>query len=658
MKTLPRFSGREFTFIGGIVIFFSLMLFRLVDVQVVRGRQFAALAEANRLFLEPLPAERGVLLDRYTAPLSYNKKVYFLQESPEQLFSSQLRLSDEVALAALASNSASVSYELERTYPFGESLAHLTGYTGLVTAEDLQQNNRLNPRDRVGKLGLEKVFEQELQGTKGNAVYEVNAFGKRQRLISTEQGNPGQSVQTTIDPYISEIAYRLLAGKKGSVVVLDAKTSEVLSLVTSPSFAASDLSSSFADEEQEAARIARVRSYFSSPLQLFFNRSINGAYPPGSVFKLVTAAAGLEKGVLDREKTVLDEGVLKVGEFSYANWYYTQYGGVDGEISLIRALARSNDIYFYKAAEWIGPFDLAASARQFGFGARTGIELGPEAVGNVPDPDWKQRVIGDQWYLGNTYHFGIGQGDVLVTPLQGAQMTQAVANRGALCAPRVISHRAPPRRGAMNQDTACKEIGISEENVAIVLEGMLDACSSGGTAYPFFSLNETRRDTTLSTFAQLENGAIACKTGTAEFGGQDERGYRKTHGWYTMAFGVKSSDFSTRDAVGDTATASAILTGDTATLVTKEANDEDRRTLLDASATEAELHTAWLTALENTPLPEKLVVTVLVESDEVVPYREGSRDAAPIAEALVEWMYTGSTTGVIEEARATNYQGE
>ena len=182
---------------------------------------------------------------------------------------------------------------------------------------------------------------------------------------------------------------------------------------------------------------------------------------------------------------------------------------------------------------------------------------------------------------------------------------------------------------------------------------MLDACSSGGTAYPFFAHNEQQRDTSLDPYEQLEQGAAACKTGTAEFGGQDSRGYRKTHGWFTLIIGVDQSEFGTAN---DTQIESE---SDAASIAAAEPIASDSpRTIIDATASEAELHAAWLAQLEKADFPQRLVITALVESDEAESYREGSRDAAPIAKALIEWMYSGSTSGVLEQARIVEYAGE
>ncbi|MBT3512028.1 MAG: hypothetical protein HN466_03045 [Candidatus Pacebacteria bacterium] len=579
-------------FILGILFFFLLIFARLVDIQLFRGHYFLDLANDNRYFTIQLPAQRGVFFDRYQQSLVWNKRVYLKTDDPTTLHPKTTSISREEALQLLATDSAQVRYGLERDYRFPESVAHVLGYVGPVTKDNLIEDNSLKVSDVIGKMGLEKIFDQRLRGQAASEVYEINALGKRQRLISKNAGQIGQNIATSLDPYLSKASLESLGGQAGAVVIMDASNSEVLTLLSSPSFDANVLSTRLTDVILERQRQQQLQDLLSNPLQIFFNRSLSGAYPPGSVFKLVTALGGLEEAVIDAQTVVLDEGVLRVGEYEYANWYYTQYGRTEGEISLQRSLSRSNDIYFYKVAEWLGPNKLAEFARLFGFGQVTKIELLGETAGVVPDPSWKERVIGEPWYLGNTFHMGIGQGDILVTPLQVGQMTQAIANHGTLCQPTLLK----------KDHADCSELGIADENLELVLLGMLDACSSGGTAYPFFPHNEIYRDEEMNAQQQIKNGAVACKTGTSEFGGADEKGYRKTHAWLTMTMGTAGL----KDVVG---------------------RDDD------------EHHRAWIKQVKEAGFPEKIVITVLVESDEDNPFKEGSRDAGEVAKEIVDWMY-------------------
>ena len=190
---------------------------------------------------------------------------------------------------------------------------------------------------------------------------------------------------------------------------------------------------------------------------------------------------------------------VESGRVSIWELYFSQYGRTEGEISLVKALQRSNDIYFYKAAEWIGPDALARFARLFKYGTRTGVELTSESVGVIPDRAWKKEVMREQWYLGDTYHMGIGQGDVSATPLQVHAATAAIANDGVWCQPRLVA----------SSPTKCEDLGVSLEYLKVIREGMKEACAPGGTAFPFFDGKPV---------------VVACKTGTAEIGEKDEKG--------------------------------------------------------------------------------------------------------------------------------------
>ena len=613
---------------GLIVFVFATLLFRLIDIQLINGSVYEKLANNNKTYRVIFPEERGVFLDRYNQSMVYNKPVYYKLDSSESLYSDRTRITHDEALQVMSQDSDLIRIELERMYLYPKSMAHVLGYVGSVSLEELASDSSLYISDRVGKFGLEKELQSFLRGSKSSQLFEVNALGEKQRLISEDDGVPGRNVPTTLDPYLSEVALRAMGDNKGAVVILDSSNSEVLSLVSTPSFDSSVLSESFADEESERIRVRTIQDFLSNPQKLFFNRVVSGAYPPGSIFKIITSLAGLEGNKINKETTVIDEGTLKVGEYSYANWYFTQYGLKEGEISLLRAITRSNDIYFYKVAEWVGPEKLKEMATLFALGEKSGIQLQAEIEGVVPDPEWKQRVIGERWFLGNTYHMGIGQGDILVTPIQIAQLVQAVANNGNLCKATLIKDSFDLGNvglssvGGIFGKSRCKEVGVLEENINLVLEGMLGACSSGGTGFSFFENNTAVFKKSLSVKDQLDNGAVACKTGTSEFGGVDDRGYRKTHGWFAAVMGTK-----------------ALVSN--ALKERREVWQELEEVLSDTSTNKSESlidRDLWLDGVEKYGFPDEIVVIVLVESDELSPYKEGSRDAGPVAKEIFDWI--------------------
>lgn len=630
-KYNPRFKIA--TLYGLLFFLMSGLVVRLVDTQLIKGSVFAQRADNNRMYRVYEPEKRGVFLDRYNDPLVYNKPIYYKLETAESLYSEQSRISREEALQTLIKNPDLIRIEHEREYLYPESLSHVLGYIGNVSGEELLADSSLHISDKIGKMGLEKEFQSYLKGTKGYQQFEINALGEKQHLVVQEPGVSGQAVTTTIDPYLAEVSLEAMGDKRGSVIILDAENGEVLSLVTTPTFNAVALSESTNSPETERERVAKIQSFFSHPQKLFFNRAVSGAYPPGSVFKLITALAGLEDNKITKDTTVIDEGVLQVGEYSYANWYYTQYGRIEGEIGLVQSLARSNDIFFYKAAEWVGPEKIKEMAQNFGLGEKTGIELSSETKGIIPDPEWKQRVVGERWFLGNTYHFGIGQGDLLASPIQIAQMTQSIANKGTLCSPTLITNEFT--QGA-NRPDRCGEVGVLQENLELVVAGMLDACSSGGTGFPFFSHNAVYRNTDLSVYDQINAGAVACKTGTSEFGPADSSGYRDTHGWFVSIFGTQRLLSSALESATKEENLQLEEVKESSTEATTQTAAENNLNVLQTNKEK------WLDRVKEHGFPKKIVIVVLVESDETNNFREGSKDAGPVAKFIFDWMFPDS----------------
>jgi penicillin-binding protein 2 len=620
-------------FVLAMASFGLLLMVRLVDIQLRQGESWRELADQNRWFDQIVPAERGVLLDRYGQPLTLNQKRYFKLKEPDVVWSAKEPLTRTAALEQLVSQNNSttsaqtdasqpffspVTFTLSRLYPYGSTLAHVLGYVGQVTADDLKVNPRLPLAELIGRSGLEAKVNESVRGKTGWLHYEVNALGEKLRLLAEEPHQPGSSIQTTLDPFISQVAAQAMENKIGAVVVFDAQTGAILTTLSTPSFDPNVFQAN-ADAIATAAgavnRAKTIQGYLTSDAKPLFNRAISGEYPPGSIFKLITALAGLSEGKITPETTVEDTGVLKVGIYEYANWYYTQYGRTEGAIQLERAIARSNDIYFYKAAEAIGPTQLAAWARRFGLGQTIGIEVGGEAKGLVPDPVWKEKFTGEPWYLGNTYHFGIGQGDLLVTPVQVAQVVQAVSSRGRLCKLHLLA----------GQETDCHDLGLTLDELSAVRQGMIGACSPGGTAFPFFPVNQVALAAAASKSEddQLRAGAVACKTGTAEFGAVlNAAGHRPTHGWFVLFADLSQPLQKALNNVGPEVNQSATPA---ATLVGR---------LTD--------HELWLQHVKQTGFPKEIGMVVLVESRPEFPFVEGSRDAGPVAKQIYDWMVSGT----------------
>lgn len=265
------------------------------------------------------------------------------------------------------------------------------------------------------------------------------------------------------------------------------------------------------------------------------NRAISGVYPPGSTFKLVVAATGLDDKIINENFTVNDTGVLNVGAFSFSNWYFSQYGRTEGEVNVVKGIKRSNDIFFYKLAEEIGVDKISQMAVKFGLGKPLGIDLFGEESGLVPTQEWKQAQIHEPWYLGDTYHYGIGQGYLLTTPLQVNGWTEALANGGTLYEPHILK----------DQNSLVKNQNfLSNNTVGLIREGMIESCSTGGVAWPLFEFSVKNpklkidgrnflavpQATNSASFNDYRKVTVACKTGTAQHGDANT----EPHAWITL----------------------------------------------------------------------------------------------------------------------------
>ncbi|MFA6463281.1 MAG: penicillin-binding transpeptidase domain-containing protein, partial [Candidatus Shapirobacteria bacterium] len=338
----------------------------------------------------------------------------------------------------------------------------------------------------------ESFLDCQIRGIDGKRLVEIDALGKYVRELGRQEPIVASDLNLSIDAYWQDKIYKMLGGKKAVVIISEPKTGKIITMVSSPSFNANDFSY---DIDQN-----KIRDYLSDNYNLpLMNRATAGRFSPGSVFKIVMATAGLESGVINKDTEIEDIGVFKVGDYSYKTWS----GNTDGMVNVVKALKRSNDIFFYTLGERLGLERIDTWAKKYGYGSRTGVELAGELEGIVPDEKWKKEVKGENWFLGNTIHLSIGQGDLSVTPLQVNQMTNIIANEGKKCKMSILK----------DSKVECEDLKIKKENVKTVIEGMKAACKTGGTAWPLFNFKTE----------------IACKTGTAEVGD----GSKDTQAWLT-----------------------------------------------------------------------------------------------------------------------------
>ncbi|MCG2685889.1 penicillin-binding protein 2 [Candidatus Parcubacteria bacterium] len=537
------------------LLFFLALTGRLFELAVVGGANYLALSEGNRVRIQILRAERGVIYDRERRVLARNVPGFRVSVDlqPEdsvddlsaeaEILSEILGISaDEVLQKMLATQLISgldrdealkvelaadqiphltLEMDPQRWYERPEAFAHALGYTGEISGEELVQrgSSRYFLGDRVGRSGLESFYERYLHGTAGSRILESDASGGGARRLYENPSSPGQAIVTTLDASLQEKSFEALSkavhekgATGGAVVAQDPRTGEVLALVSYPPFDANIFSG--------RVRVEDYQELSEDPQKPLFNRALSGLYPPGSTFKIVTAVAALEEGVIGSSEQILDEGGIAVGSFFFPDWKEGGHGLVD----LRKAIAESCDTYFYivgggfGSQPGLGVERLSKWARLFGLGQTTGIDLVGEAGGLVPDEAWKRETRGEPWYIGNTYHMAIGQADLLVTPLQLNNLTSVIANGGTLFQPFLVQRieDGSGRSGIDFNPRVLRQDFIAPENLREVAEGMRAAVLEGGTAYPLRTLQVSS----------------AGKTGTAEFG-LEEGGSYETHAWFT-----------------------------------------------------------------------------------------------------------------------------
>jgi penicillin-binding protein 2 len=407
--------GKYFLLKTGLVISLLVLLAGVARLSVVRYSYYKNLAIDNKLLEINIPAPRGQILDRKERVIALS--VYQYADGSLGDFKGYKFEGKDLA------------YEIKRKYPYNNALGLLSGYVNKANEEDMKKEKcrmSLDSNDLVGRAGVEDTFDCDLRGTDGKRMIEVDALGKYVRELGRAEPIVGKDIKLTIDAYWQEKAYKLIEDKRAVLIVSDPKTGEIIVLASSPSFNPNDFSFDKND--------SMIKSYLSDNENLpMMNRTISGRYHPGSVFKLVVATGGLESGVIDKNTSFEDTGVIKVGEYSYNNWLWTKNGKTDGMVNIYKGLQRSNDIFFYRLGESLGVDRIKQLSLKFGYGEKTGIELPGELEGIVPDDKWKRETKGERWFLGNTYHLSIGQGDLSVTPLQVNQMTNVVANDGKRC---------------------------------------------------------------------------------------------------------------------------------------------------------------------------------------------------------------------------------
>lgn len=537
------------------VIASLVLVFKLLDLQIAQGAKHQYLAEGNRLRSRNIPAPRGAIYDRqgqilakniasfnleiYPADLPKDKtereKIYQEVEKYSQIPIEELRNQveakglfsldpivlweniprDEALLLEIRYKDYSgvvVNKQPVREYKNIAGLAHILGYVGKITQEELDQQPGYKISDQYGKTGVELIYEKNLRGQDGKEQVEVDALGRLQRILATQRVNPGNNLFITLDLGLQEKmaqALSAMAGKLGDkkavAIAQNPQNGEILGLVNIPSYNNNIFQQANLDQEYQ--------KLLANPAKPLLNRAVSGTYPSGSTIKPFIASAGLQERVISANTTINDPGEIRLGEWVFPDW--KNHGLVDVK----KAIAESCNVFFYAVGggwekiKGLGVNKINDYLQKFGFGAQTGLDLPAEAEGLIPTPEWKKKSKKESWYIGDTYHLAIGQGDFLVTPLQMVNAVSAIANGGQLLQPRLF-YQETDNTGKLikeAQTQTIREKFIGSYELMIVRQGMRQTVEAGSAR----------------SLADLPV-AVAGKTGTAQFGSGEE-----THAWFT-----------------------------------------------------------------------------------------------------------------------------
>ncbi len=537
---------------------FGVLLARLFFLQIIEGGELRRLSETNCIRLQDIDPPRGLIFDCNGEILVDNRPSFDLSlvlkdarplEKTVEKLAQYTGWSQDEIFDKIERNKTPYSYKpvllrqdigrdmlaaievrkfdlpgividvrTRRHYIREKSAAHLLGYLGEINARELESETYSDYRggDLIGKFGVEKSYEEFLRGTVGGRQVEVNANGRVVRVLNTVDARPGQNIFLTIDRKLQEKAEQLLQQRAGAVVAMEVDTGKVLALASYPPFDQNDFVSGLSHE--------KWRELISNPLRPMENKAIQAEYPPASTYKIITAAAGLEEGVIDQNTAMYCPGFYRFGDRDFRCW---KRGG-HGTVNVVRALAESCDVYFYQVGLKLGIDRLAWYAKAFGLGARTGIDLDHESEGLVPTAAWKRKRTGVPWQRGETLSVAIGQGYNLATPLQMAVLTSAVANGGVLYRPQILA-RVETAGGEIvldNEKEVAGQLPVSQKTLGIVKKGLWEVVNgSRGTA----------------RIAKLEDCEICGKTGTAQIVGRkknenvkdsDREKHHRAHAWF------------------------------------------------------------------------------------------------------------------------------
>lgn len=496
---LEYIKRRTIVFYAFLMIFLLILGARMAYMQVVGYENYKRLSENNRIRLMRIKADRGFIKDVKGRLIVKNTPSYELnivKEDVDDINSLLDRLNEVVPIdkefarkqikksylyepaviqrgltfeqvAKVMENSADflgveIGLESVRSYTDSSAFSHILGYMSEVNDRDISRSSVYMGGDMIGKTGIEKVYEEVLRGEDGARQVEVDSYGRILEVLSEKQSEPGHNIALTIDSDLQTFIHKLMKDKKGGVVVMDIENFNVLAMYSAPSY---DLMS-FTPFAKSKDRLGIMKDT-DKPL---LNRTIEGSYPPGSVFKILMAMVALEEGKITPETTFNCPGEMQYGNFTYRCW---KRGG-HGTLNLIEAIEQSCDVYFYNVGLQTGIEPISKYAEIFSLGRKTEINLPNEKSGFFPSKEWKKKAKNEPWYPGETIITSIGQGYMATTPMQMAVMLSGIFNGGKVYAPNLIKYVEDNSTGVkiMQEPKLLREVALHQENVDAVLEGM------------------------------------------------------------------------------------------------------------------------------------------------------------------------------------------
>ena len=515
-----------------LIITFCLLLCGLVFFQILKRNEYINLASRNRLRIFRMPAPRGIITDINGAPLAVNVRTFNINVYPVDVKDeeSKIRISNILQrngipmtvekLQELIQKQYSAPYRAitliknltfsqvaelvtdrefnemlfvspmwRRTYPASEVAAHAVGYVSEITKEELETRDSSQYRggDLIGKTAIEAFYDDDLNGWAGESVIEVDARGRKLRDISSKEPVRGKDIILSVDLEAHRYAAELMGKYRGAVVAMDVNDGSIKCIYSSPSYDPNSLTWGISSKEWAA-----LTDRIERPMM---NRAISGSYPPASTFKVVTASAALEAKTINTRTNVHCPGYFTLGTGRFRCWKRTGHGSEN----VNNAIRDSCDVFFYQTATWLGIDKLILTAEKYGVGQKTGIDLISEVDGTIAGPKWKRERIKEAWYGGDTVNYSIGQGYLLMTPLQLARTYAAIANNGKLVKPRLN----------IESKVEYKKVNISDTTIKLMQEALLSVTNRG----------TGRR-------ANMFGVKLAGKTGTAQ------NSHGEDHAWF------------------------------------------------------------------------------------------------------------------------------